>query len=776
MPTTPPSPTTRRMDADTATSGLDAYRYPSALDGDDLFRNRHEAVLRDIRARDAVVDFDAARRLYDTTSTDTDDDGHPAVNEIRGIVEDLLAVVKDGVPLVAHEVVARRATYPNPEVERLAVRAEQQTADAVNRYGKAVEALSGYEDARAPILADAAVVGVGYTKVHLDAMPSVLRHPSFADLLARPESEWSEDDWKHVEMLIGLPSAAHAEADGVFWQAGVASVYARQMLRVTEVRRVPLPWARDVYEVPDLIAGGKEYRGMAVAKAGGGAKSSGGQSGGASSGGGKSGGTRIASGIEDYEAEGTVTLAETWQIEPFVATTKAAFRMGGGDAKDAKRTLLIEDAVLVRTVIGPDRLLEKQVLRPGEAPMRLPFIPHYIKTSARHPYGFSIPAMLHLEQLLANRLRGIALRQAEAALAPGTLAMLAKYLGASDDPEDVKRKLATGEPFLFEGDEDIDDIGKVFQFIRNPAQGVQPAILQMLAEVRGTMERGGQSLNLADLGRARSFLAKQQQIAAADRGKARGDLFARPEEDRRDLLYEHLRVHARSGEGVRALLWRAGSGQPSDGAAQMTPLGGEGYEAAETNRKSKEPVLDLDANGLPMRIPEIFGGPENPSGLVYRDVEITHFDTSLEIRAVADGRGDLPADKLARLNILTAWQEMGLIQSIGAMRHLALPERIAALDDAYAAEERKVAAEAEAQKVEAQQAIARQAMEAQAMGLDPQQAMEAGAGAFGGGAPDGGAGMGAPGGGQPSALAQSVLGGMREARSQAVPVAGAPGA
>lgn len=751
---------TRRMPEEAATGGLAlSYRYPSALDGDDLFRNRHEAVLRDIAYRDEHVDFDAARRLYDTTSTDTDDDGVPAVNEIRPIVEELQSVVRSGIPLVTNEVVASRSTYADAEVERHVVQEEQRYADASERYCKAVEALSEFEDARTLILTDACVVGVGYAKAVVDGMPSAVRHPAFAALLAKPEREWTKDDWLYVEMLTGMPSLVHASADGVFWQAGIASAHAPEMLRVTEVRRVSLPWARDHYEAPDLEAGTSQYRGVvgadktapdARADAQGGARG-------------------IARKTDDYETEASVGLAETWQLERFVAKRATQFRMGGGDAKDAARVLLFEDANLVRTVIGPNKLLEKQVLRPGEAPMRLPLVPYYVKASARHPYGFGIPAMLHLEQLLVNRMRSVGVRQAERAIAPGALVMLSKYLGASDDPETLKAKLAEGGVIQLEGDEDIEDVRKLFHSVPNTAQGIQPALLQMIGEARATMQRAGQSLDLSDLGRARSALAKQQQIAAADRGKTSSlDLLNRAEEDVRNLLCEHLRVHA-GGEAVRILLWRAGSGQPTDGhGAATSPLGAGGFEAIDVNQTREVPVLDLDAQGMPMRLPDVFATPENPTGLVYRTAKIKVFDTSLDIRAVAEGRADLPVDKLARLNVLTAWSQMGLLKSIGAVRYLALPQHIAALDDAYAADEQQAAAAAAEQQAAAQSAAAQQASSMQAAGIDPTPAMnaasEAVAGGYGGAAGVGGAA------GQPSALAQSVLGGMREGRAQAQPV------
>lgn len=639
-----------RSAKDTAEGLGDRYRYPSeyideieesakGLDSapaKKLHENRKASIRRDANFRQEHVRFDHAEELVDKKSTDTNEEGIPARNRIRRIVEDLLSVVLPNVPNATLRADAPVDPTVEDEKQRLQQEYIKETEKISNQAVKSIFRRSDWSSEQTRVIYDAVVDGVGYAHPRIEPLASRRRQPRLDSLLMKPTDQWGAAELEKFERLIQAPYTDHVEAKEVFWREGVRSVDDDDMTRVSRVRKRDVQWLRDYYEDSDIEPT-----------------------------------TGNVAPYLDYDEDTDESLpeqagyAETWQIEEFVTEEKERFFMGGGlRAADAQWTIQYEDAIMVYTVITTNKLLEYHVFTPEEVPMELPFVPFYIKTSKRHPYGFSVPLMLELQQRFVNKMLAIMAEQAMNSIAPNTFAVFLEHI-TGQDREEINRAIEEGGLAELEGN-DTNDISDIIQQFPKRQQGVNNAIANVMQNEERAMDREGQALSPGMLASSRSASGKMALQNAADRPKQYSILnIANGVENHWERMYQLLQRQVGREE-------------------MILPI--QGGDAVVLNQKEKEPILEKTYNGEPLML-DSQKSAKNPLGLVFREEEFTKGDLTVPMYAQADTRGMWPTGLRAKLQLASGMAEAGVLLSQKTVRELVLDERTKQRDDMNAAEE-----------------------------------------------------------------------------------------
>lgn len=629
------------------------YRYPSELEGDELQRNRINAVWRDLHFRDDNVDFKGAEKLMDLTSTNTDIDGIPARNRIRRICEDLGSVVQGNMPRA--DLSPEKAPDPDMSPEELEIFTTllNQHRDTANRMVRTVQALNQYDDLLNLAIYDAIVDGVGYVFEWAERMGSVRKTPELIQIINKPLALWTMSDVREYERLSSQVVLQRVDPKEVVWRSGVPNVHDEQMTRVTRVQEVDTQWARNRWENSEIQPGSGDYSLQPVENSR------------------RSGRGRERNGYRSTRTEADLAItgiATTWQIEDFVERRSDTFFMSAGlSAAEASFSFEVVNSIMVRTVITGDLLLEKKVYDAEEVPMALPFTPFYVKISKHHPYGFSVPLMLELAQMFANRMRALMIQQAQKSVSPQAVVGLLSALGAGDRKE-IERITREGGFGWFEGT-GIDDMKKVIQPLQYASSSVNPAYAQVIADEEAAMDKEGQVANLDHLARSRSAAGKHAQMSATDRPKGFSvSLLSWSAEDVSEKIYQ----------------WE----QRLKRTRMVVPLTGSGgsMQSATLNNPVQRPILELDARGRPMRMPEM-ASPSNPDGLLFRKRTFIENDMSIPMIARAEGRGKWPVDMMAKLSLASAMAEGQILLSKKTVRDVVLDQRTREIDDANAAED-----------------------------------------------------------------------------------------
>jgi len=640
----------RKNQSESTSGGLSAdYRYPSefieeiessreGLDSSaatQLRMNREDGVLRDARFRRKHVKFDHAEELVDKKSTETNEEGIPARNRIRRIVEDLLSTVIPNVPSASLRADAPLDTRSMSEEEaRLASEYRRETENIANKAVDGILSRSELGSKKDKIIYDAVVDGVGYAHPRMETLASRRRQRRLSSLLMK--ENWGPKELDEFSRLTKQPTTGHVEAREIFWREGVRSVDDEQMSRVSRVRDVDLQWLRDYYDDPDIQPGRSEDSLY----------------------------------LDNFEEQvdsdqARAGYAETWEIEEFVAQRSSKFIMDPSLTQaEAEWSVQYKDAIMVYTAITTNKLLEYRIFTGDEMPMELPFVPFYIKTSKRHPYGFSVPLMLELQQRFANRMLAVIAEQAMNSVSPTAFAAFLEALGAGDRQE-IERAVKEGGIAWLEGN-DSQDIREMIQDFPVRNSGPNNAIANVMRSEEQAMMREGQALSPSMLSGARSAAGKQAIQNAADRPKQYSILnISDAVETHYERLYELL--------------------QRAVGEEEML-LPVPGGESVTANQEEKRPVVETTYSGRPMTM-DSMKSKRNPAGLVYRNKTFKKGDLTVPMEAQADSRGMWPTGLRAKLRLASAMAEAGVLTSQKTVRELVLDERTRLKDDRNRREE-----------------------------------------------------------------------------------------
>jgi hypothetical protein len=637
--------TRRQSDAAEMSEGIGSdYVYPSELidrieeseqkldsnPATALRQNRESAVLRDAEFRRRHVKFDHAEELVDKKSTDTDEAGIPARNRIRRIVEDLKSVILPNVPDATLRADAPLDPDLGDEERRLRQKYRRKTEETANKAVKGILRRSEIDSKMTEIIDDAIIDGVGYAHPKMETLASRRRQARLDSLLQ--QDDWGPKELRQFERLSRQPHTDYVEAREIFWREGIRSVDDEDMTRVSRARDVDLQWLRDHYNDPEIQPGRNEDN-------------------------------LYLDAIPEQEIGNSDTARagyiETWQIEEFVAERSSKFLMASGlSAAEAQWSVEYEEAIMVYTAITTNKLLEYRVFTPEELPMELPFVPFYVKTSKRHPYGFSVPLMLELQQKFANQLRAVAAEQAMNSISPNTFAVMLSALGGGDR-EEIERAAQEGGLAWLEGN-DTEDITDIIQQFPNREQGLNNALIQTVRSEEQAMLREGQALSPEMLSGARSAAGKQAIQSAADRPKQYSIL----------TIADGVEKHY---ERIYKLLQRS-VGQEE----MLMPLPGD--VSVVFNKTERQPVVEKTASGRPLTADSL-KSKENPAGVAWRSKEFTKGDLSVPMEARADTRGVWPTGLRAKLRLASAMAEAGVLKSQKTVRERVLDERTRMRDD-----------------------------------------------------------------------------------------------
>lgn len=718
----------KRPPEDTAEGISNDYRYPSELiegieesrQGLDssaatrLRQNREDAVLRDKRFRDKHVKFEHAEQLVDKKSTETNEDGIPARNRIRRIVEDLMSVVLPNVPDATLRADAPIDPDLPKEERRLKEEYLRHTEKTANRAVKGLLERSDADGKMGDIVEDAIIDGVGYAHPRMENLANRREQRRLDSLLMK--EDWGPEEIDQFAQLTRQPRTGHVEAREVFWREGIRSVDEDDMTRASRVRDVDLQWLRDYYNDADIQAGRNEDH-------------------------------LWLDPVEDSYADENARAgyAETWQIEEFVAQKSSKFLMSS-ELTQAEATWSVDytDAILVYTAITTNKLLEYRIYTAREIPIELPFVPFYIKTSKRHPYGFSVPLMLELQQKFANEMLAVLAEQAMNSISPSAFAVFLEALGAQDR-EEIEAALQEGGAAFLEGN-DTGNINEIIQQFPNANEGPNNAIASVMRSEEQAMMREGQALSPSMLSGARSAAGKQAIQSAADRPKQYSILnIAASQEDHYERLYQML--------------------QRAVGQEEMImPVPGQ--DAVAFNRKERRAVVERTQSGRPMTL-DSMKSKRNPAGVVWREEEFTKGDLTVPMNAKADTRGMWPTGMQAKLRLASAMAEAGVLTSQKTVRELVLDERTRLRDDRNRMEEQRGQGPMADGMREALQQVAGSPGQggAQAQNGAQTQGSTQGSAGPGGGAPPGDATEGGTRGSQNPALAGTEQNGMQQVRA-----------
>ncbi len=643
---------------------------PYELDDDDLVLNRLSAFQLDFDWREQCkVDFDRCVELYEARSGDTDEGGIPRRNKIKKVIDDHHAVAVQNIPSVsmkADRAVGETANFlANFVYEQVTAITERQ----LDQYVKTILSNTNFPDELDVSIKHASLFGVGHVLVDLDQTNDTRYSRKLRALLQKPLAEWTETDAAEYAFLNKRISARSVDTRNVFWQSGVPRV-GQDMMRVSHVEIKQTSVLRRMYGRNDIYPGVMPHKFASIGN----------------------------------DKMNTTAILTTWEISPYQLEKS----LMEGDNEVMKVTAW--DWVLTKTVVAGGALLEKKVYSTEPSneeigwvrnSIRLPIIPIYLRESENHPYGDSMALRLELSEEWLNRMYFILYKAARKAVSNQGVLVNVAQLGEGDLAK-INHVLDEGGVAGivgrdFQGDPDLNKIVM-------PLNYMQSQLPQAMMEAVRLEEEGYKThsdvIDIEAINRARSGTAKRAQVAVADRPKTISrNLMSRALEDIYDSVYELVSIHH------------------TDRIAVPVAIPGAGRQVIYLNEHLVRVLPEFDAQGNPV-FSEEHVSPLNPAGIVLREYDFVINDVATTLKAVADGRGELPGDMISRLQILSAMQSAGQILPETA-RHFTLPEDMRAIDDGY----RKLQAQAMAKMQQMQQQQVQQeggypALE-QAGGLSP---------------------------------------------------------
>lgn len=620
------------------------YEHPSTLSDDRqaLLSNRLDAFKHDAFWRrkalggigkDGKSGFDKAAKLVDTKSTDTDEEGVPAMNHIRGACDDLKSVALmnfPGTKLEPSEIIDPRA--PDHEVE---IRRELawESAERANQLVETQKMQNQWTDDLNHIIDHAVAFGVGYRYISSLETASMQRTPRLRRLMAKDPQQRTARDWELIRLYAKGIVGKHVDTRKVYWQYGVKRVADQAMRRVDLHDHYDTAYLRHTYKNNRIMPGVGHL------------------------------GLKAADYKRRHHSTGVVT---TWEIERYKEKETTTFFMDGEG--EPLRTVY-EDQLLVKTVFTGTEILEHEVYDPGEAYVELPIYPYYVKQAQDHPYGFGLPLQLELAQQFINRIRALLYKQALNSVSPQAVAVLVENLAKTNDREQLEKAFEEGGIMWFEGNQNAASIQDVVQPLQYAASGANQALAEVMMHEKAAIDAQSNAINQEGFNRIRSAAGKHAHMQAVDRPKHyMVGLLSEAAENETEALYRWIQVLFPDEE--------------------IAPIrGSKGIEGIVVNEKVRKAIVETDYQGRPMRLPSLQDPVYNPEGLVYKVRTMRRNSTQIDMYAVADGRGSLPQEPLALLQAVGAMADAELFLSEKTKRDLALPDDIKQLDDANAAKE-----------------------------------------------------------------------------------------
>lgn len=598
--------------------------FPSKLEGQRLVHNRMRMAKLDYQWKRRKTDMDEAEKLYkgEGKNNTLDAEGDiPRVNKIERAVDDTVSVALDNIPKVEMISTKEVAAIENPVAQSVITEAIQDSEKTINGYMREIMQDNAADDEYERATKQAGIYGVGFVKVSIDDAMDTRRTQEAVRLLQKPMNQWREDEWKLYQALSKRIDISWIDSRDVAMQHGHRR-YDEDMLRVSYIERASTKSLRVQYDNPRIKPGQFPFYIN-----------------------------------EDPDRESDITgVLTTWELEPVYVTKKMQRQ---GQVIETKFTAW----QLVKTVIAGGVLIEKSVSDPMNSITHLPVVPIYIKEAETHPYGDPIPLKLKYSEMYINLMRLITYKSAKNAASNSGLLVDANAL-TENDRERVNRVLDEGGAAAIEGHVDgpvgLDDIVVP---VGNTQSTLNRASIEAMRNEERVFQEMSQSLDIQALERAESGAGKRAQVMAQDRAKgiSIGNLH-RSIRMVYDRVYEFIRSY-HGKENMPVVV------RESDGSRRRVRL----------NQKAQTSVPKITKDGTMKADPRL-KSQNNPLGLVEETLEYRLNDTTLNMKAEVNGRGDLPSDPVARFNLLLMWLQAQLITP-ETFRELQLDPWIKAVDN-----------------------------------------------------------------------------------------------
>ncbi len=616
----------------------------SEMDDATLVMRQLAALKEDKDWRELHTRFEISRWLYERRTSDQNSTsstrGIPTRNLIRRAVDDRHALALTNIPktkLKATLDIDQTETF----VQRfVAVSAGQQAEITLNAHVENIITDNRFDDLRTSALKHSAIYGVGYIKVDIDQTADTRYSAQLRALMRKPLWEWTEKDANAYAFLSNRIGIEHVNAPDVYWQHGIRAVD-KSMMRVSIVERAEVNMLRRLYDNPEIRTGQFPW-----------------------------------DLDEDPHNDGTIAaVLTTWELEP-VTVIKSLETTEGEMLGEVEAN----EWVMVKTVIAGGQLVEKVITANfedeengiEEGSIQLPIIPYYLQKSEEHPYGYSIPEQMEVSEEFINRMYLIMYKTARKAASNGGLIINASLLGEGDF-EKIQTMLDQGGAAAIRGSQrqsQNPDLSKVVVPV-NPHNAQLPvSVVEAVRNEEAAFREASGTVNLAAISRARSGSGKRAEVVAADRPKtAQVGYMATSEELVWEAVYNLVQIYHRDHVNV-----------PVD-------IPGEGRKMVPLNMEVSRIVPVLDDTGAPV-FNEAFANEEvagpffNPMGVAMQEVSFIINDVTLNMKAISDGRSELPHDPVQRLQIVSAMHQLAPLE-IETLQELLLPRDIRAINEAH---------------------------------------------------------------------------------------------
>ncbi len=600
--------------------------------------------------------FTAAADLFESRSTDTDEDEIPHINLIRRAVEDHLAVVVSNFPkakMVAPQYLPGKTIQPWERDLRLMIIDAAQ--DVINMYMKAIMKDGDWQSESRRAVFQSGIFGVGYVMLFLDDTLDLRESYELRRLMI--QEEFAPEDFDRINFLAKRISFKHIDSRDVYWEGGKRRH--KDCLRVTVIEREATEVVREEYgdkvKNPALIKSGKFPYEVNES---------------------------LRRGSAGISYENQTAIMTMWELEPMQKERVLTNPETGEEV-----TFPFTDWILHKIVIAGGELAEHEMLSaiPVEednekvGPIKnLPVIPFYLKESTDHPYGYSMPLMLELSEKFINAMRAIIYKSAKRAVSAQGVVVNLPNMGEGD-LEKINYVLEEGgvAPLVGNSNQPL-DIRDMVMPLNYTTAPINPALMQAVSMEMDAFQMQSQTVDIAALSSARSGSAKRAQINAADRPKA--------------LSIETL------GNGVRQFyeaMYEFIYTYHTDEVQVEIDVPGSGREVVTLN----EPYV---ANTMV----QLTDNPQTVDDFEIQQVSMTLNPTNITMYAETDTFGGFPLDSISRFQIAIALQQAGVLVP-ETTRDLVLEPEIKSIDDANRA------------RLEQQQAVAQQALLAQQAIEDP---------------------------------------------------------
>lgn len=614
----------------------------SDMEDSELVRRQIAVFKEDYDFRYKHTDFEKSKYLYErrTSSSNDNNPGIPTRNLIRRAVDDRHALSLVNIPKTKMKAtidVDQTKTF----IERFAkVLTSRQAEKTLNCHVDNILRDNRFVDERASALKQAAIYGVGYIKVDIDQSADTRNSSRLRQLVEKDLADWTDADADVYSLLINRIDVEHVNAPDVYWQHGIRKVD-DTMMRVSIIERADVNTLRRIYDNPEIKVGQFPWE--------------------------------ID---EDLTNEGNIAaIVTTWELEPYIFE-KSLERENGEEIM----TVEFSDWVLVKTVIAGGQLVEKTItgnldneesgIEKGS--ISLPIIPYYIQKSENHPYGFSIPEQMEVSEEFINRMYLIMYKTARKAASNQGMIINSSLLGDGDIYK-IQKMLDEGGVAEIRGNRSQQhnpDLSKVVVPL-NPYNGQLPvSVVEAVRNEEQAFRDMSGTIDLAAISRSRSGSGKRAQVTATDRPKtASVGNISTSEEQVYEAVYNLVQVYHR------------------DNISIQVDVPGEGRMTVPLNMKVSRILPVLDEQGEPFfderfSDPELVGPLASPDGMMMQEIHFVINDTSLEMVAESDGRGDLPHDPVQKLQMVSALHQIAPLEP-ETLYDMLLPKEIKATNDAY---------------------------------------------------------------------------------------------